>query len=119
MARMTAAGQGHGQDAVYPSLIGRMSNSLGSILPSVIQGVTSKDIHLGPTPHPSVQTSIQASVHAPAHSETLSHPSEISSQTVQQTGIGIGVGVGIGKAGMIPHPHLSQNASGAERLLDR
>ena len=57
----------------------------------------------------------------------------LPSQTLLQAGVGVGVGFGVGitagsgtvtgigasKVGMIPYPHISQNASGAERLLER
>ena len=35
------------------------------------------------------------------------------------SGTGTGTGIGASKVGMIPYPHISQNASGAERLLER
>ena len=71
-------------------------------------------------------------------SQITSQSRLLPSQTLLQAGVGaVGVGVGFGvgitagsgsgtvtgigasKVGMIPYPHISQNASGAERLLER
>ena len=129
-------GQSQGQgisDIISVSPAGRESNNIVGTHQSPHQVELISQPSLVPAINPlglsNTQITAQKS-QIPSQSRLL--PSQILLQAgVGAVGVGVGFGVGItagsgtvtgigaSKVGMIPYPHISHNASGAERLLER
>ena len=132
--------QGQGiSDIISVSPAGRESNNIVSTHQSPHQVELISQPSLVPAIHPLGLSNTQITSQK---SQIPSQSRLLPSQTLLQAGVGaVGVGVGFGvglgvgitagsgsgtvtgigasKVGMIPYPHISQNASGAERLLER
>ena len=132
--------QGQGiSDIISVSPAGRETNSIASTHQTPHQMELISQPSLVPAIHPLGLSNTQITSQK---SQIPSQSRLLPSQTLLQAGVGaVGVGVGFGvglgvgitagsgsgtvtgigasKVGMIPYPHISQNASGAERLLER